>query len=392
MKKVWMVACVTVCFTAVSVIVSCVSVDTVALRAQSGNTSVEISTGNLRNTSAETAKATKEQLDEINSYLTKAKEALDMNHLEEAVKLYISALMRAEKYSVQEKIQEITDILNKVGAKFTIEPGDVWKSTTEKPVTGNSFWAAQAKGIMPALYIYENFGFGKSPLQDVSIRFEFIENNGALVPTVFSDAKGFVSTTISGIQDPKKTVRIRAYPIVTNEGYSYAFKAVYYDFVYIPSPFVVLVYTMEKAGSAVGTYTRNMETISQTLKTVPLQPVVMQEAVNANNFLAALQGDVSRITAAQELNPDVYALFYIEIKEPYQYSASYKIFLCTGTVTVRFITKDGVVLSSLVLTDIKGSGRDGASAIESCRNEIAAALEQRLTQEAQKLYKAIYKQ
>lgn len=391
MKKIWMVSAI-VCFTAVSLIVSCLSGGNIALKVQSGNTSVELSTGNSKNTSSGTAKPTKEQLDEINAYLTKAQEALDMNHLQEAVKLYISALIRAEKYSVQEKAQEIKDILNKVGAKFTIEPGDIWKSNTEKPVTGNSFWAAQAKGIMPALYIYENFGFGKSPLQDVSIRFEFIENNGTLVPTVFSDAKGFASTTISGIQDPKKTVRIRAYPIVTNEGYSYAFKSVYYDFVYIPAPFVVLVYTMEKVGSTVGTYARNMETISQTLKTVPLQPVLMQEAVNTNSFLAALQGDVSKIAVSKDLNPDLYALFYIEIKEPYQYSASYKIFLCMGSVTVRILTRDGVVLTSLVLTDIKGSGRDEASAIESCRNEIAAALEQRITQEVQKLYKDIYRQ
>lgn len=391
MEKLWAV-CGIVCFSMVILVVSCLSVDRVAVKVQSGNTSVEISTGSSKTTSSDTTTVTKEQLDEINTYLKKAQEALDMNHLHEAVKLYISALLRAEKYAVQGKIQEITDILNKVGAKFTIEPSDVWKSNAEKPITGNSFWAAQAKGIMPALYIYENFGFGKSPLQDVPIRFEFIENNGTLVPTVFSDAKGFATTTISGIQDPKRAVRIRAFPIVTNEGYSYAFKTVYYDFIYIPAPFVVLVYTMEKVGSSVGTYARNMETISQTLKTVPLQPVLMQEAVNANNFLAALQGDVSKITVPKALNPDLYALFYIEIKEPYQYSASYKIFLCMGSVTVRIMTRDGGVLTSMVLTDIKGSGRDEASAIESCRNEIATALEQRIAQDVQKLYRDIYKQ
>ncbi|HOT58235.1 MAG TPA: hypothetical protein P5519_07980 [Spirochaetia bacterium] len=391
MKKLW-IFCIVGCFAAVTVIVSCLSLDTVSVKVQTGNTSVEIATGNSQNTSAGTSKITNEQLEEINTYLIKAQEALDMNHLQEAVKLYISALIRAEKYAVQEKIQEITNILNKVGAKFTIEPGNIWKSNTEKPVTGNCFWAAQAKGIMPALNIYENFGFGKSPLQDVSIRFEFIENNGTLVPTVTTDATGFASTTISGIKDPTRAARIRAYPIVTNEGYTYAFKTVYYDFVYIPTPFVVLVYTMEKVGSSVGSYTRNMETISQTLKTVPLQPVLMQEAVNPNSFLAALQGDVSKIAVSQNVNPDLFALFYIEIKEPYQYSASYKIFLCMGSVTVRILTREGVVLTSLVLTDIKGSGRDGTAAIESCRNEIATALEQRMSQDVQKLYKDIYKQ
>ena len=63
-----------------------------------------------------------------------------------------------------------------------------------------------------------------------------------------------------------------------------------------------------------------------------------------------------------------------------------------GSVTVRILTREGVVLTSLVLTDIKGSGRDGTAAIESCRNEIATALEQRMSQDVQKLYKDIYKQ
>lgn len=376
----------------ITIVGSCLSVENVAIKAQSGNTSIEVNTGKGTISSGSGNKATQEQLTEINTFIAKAQEAMDMNHLREAVNLYISALVRAEKYNAQEKISEIQDILAKVGAKLTLETGDLWKSTNEKTVTGNSFWAAQAKGIMPAVYLYENFGFGKSPLQDCAIRFEFIENEGAVVPTAVTDIQGFASTVISGIKNPKKSVRIRAYPVFTHEGYSYALKNVYIDFVYVPAPFVVLVYTLEKAGSVIGTYGRNMEKVSQLLRSVPLQPVLMQETVNQDVFFAALQGDVSKIDVPKTVNPDLYALFYIEIKDPYQYSSAYKIFICYGNVTIRVVSKDGTVLRSLVLTDIKGSGSNEAAAIENIRKLIDEALEQQLSSVLEKLYKDIYKQ
>lgn len=167
---------------------------------------------------------------EVETLLSKAKNAIDSNHLSEGIKFYISAYAIANSKGNSTKLNEISAILSDIGARLSIEPHESWLNPDGSQKNANIKDLAKGSGLMPAVYLYENYAYVKSPVPDAFIRFEFISNSGKLTESVTTDSKGLANTNISSIEDRKMDIIVRAYPVFTDGKYSYAYKTVLRDF------------------------------------------------------------------------------------------------------------------------------------------------------------------
>ncbi len=316
---------------------------------------------------------------EIIALQEKAKNSLESNHLTEAIKFYISAYLRASKSGNTAKINEIGRAMNDIGTRLTIEPLEAWLAPSGEQIVGDTRQLSKADGLMPAVYLFESYQNSKTPVQDAVIKFEFIENEGSLTASVATDKYGLANANIASLAHSGKSAIIRAYPVFSNEGFSYAFKNVNRDFVYAPPKSIALVAGIEKTSFGNSANPLSIDSIAQIVKTFGIDVIPFNGTVQADKFLAAFNGDSKSLAL---MNADVkagyYTLFFIEVNAPVQLQLQgkiYNIFNTSGKATLRIVRNDGSIVYTFVKDGVKGQGGTDKGAVDDCllklRDEIA---------------------
>ncbi len=307
---------------------------------------------------------------EIAALQDKAKIALELNHLTEAIKLYISAYLRASKAENTVKVDEISRAMNDIGSRLTLEPLESWIAPNGEQIVGDTRQVSKSGGLMPAVYLFENFQNAKTPVQDAVIKFEFIENEGSLTASVTTDKYGLANTNIASLGYSGKSAIIRAYPVFSNEGFSYAFKNVHRDFVYMPPKSIALVAGIEKTSFGNSANPSSIDTIAQTVKSFGIDVIPFNGTVQPDKFLAAFNGDTKALAL---MNPDAksgyYALFFIEVNLPVQLQLqgkTYNIYNTSGKATLRIVRNDGTIVYTFVKDSVKGQGGSDKNAVDDC--------------------------
>lgn len=330
---------------------------------------------------------------EIGEFQKQASEALQNNKLSEAIKLYISAMARARSVDTA-----IFERLNKeialISARLSLEPHESWLSSTGEQLVGNSREAAGGAGLMPAVYLYESYGTGKATVQDAIIRFEFLENSGTLTQNVNTDRFGMANATISSLGQGGKPATIRAYPVFTNEGFSYAFREVFRDFVYLPPRPLVLVAGLEKTPRPATFNQQAIDTAAQSIKKMGLDVAPHSSSTDPELFASAFSGNVQSLL---RINPRIqagyFALLLIEINPPVQLvlqGVTYNIFNTTGKLTLRIVRNDGSIVFTTVKDAVRGQGGNANAAIDDCNIKLQQELTQLLQNSQEAILKAFF--
>lgn len=319
---------------------------------------------------------------EIDELVAKARASIDANHLAEGIKFYISALGRATKASKKSRADELTGTLNTIGTRLTVEPHESWLLPDGSQRAGDSRNAAHGTGLMPAVYLYESYGYAKSPVPDAFIRFEFAQNDGTLTASVTTDSKGLANTSITALAAPGKDAVIRAYPIFTSEGYSFAFKNVFRDFGYAAPPNIALVAALEKTPAGDSPNPRVLDAVATSLKPLGVDVVPYNGVLAATRFRAAFDGDSSALAALSgSAKAGYFALVYVEVGAPsrMEYAGKvYNIFTVTAKATIRIVRADGTVVFAESKDGIRGQGGSDQASIDDClvkaRDELSAII------------------
>lgn len=317
---------------------------------------------------------------EIDELVAKARASIDANHLAEGIKFYISALGRATKADKKSRVDELTGALNTIGTRLTVEPHESWLLPDGSQRTGDSRNAAHGTGLMPAVYLYESYGYAKSPVPDAFIRFEFVKNDGGLTASVTTDAKGLANTSVTSLAAPGKDAVVRAYPIFTSEGYSFAFKNVFRDFGYAAPPNIALVAALEKTPAGDSANPRVLDAVATALKPLGVDVVPFNGILAASRFRAAFDGDSTALAALSgTVKAGYFALVYVEVGTPsrMEYQGKvYNIFTATAKATIRVVRADGTVVFAESKDGIKGQGGSDQASIDDClvkaRDELSA--------------------
>jgi len=332
---------------------------------------------------AATPAATTAQPDaEIDALIGKARESMDANHLAEGIKFYISALAKATKAGKRARADEISGTLAAIGTRLTVEPHESWLATDGSQKTASSRSAARGEGMMPAVYLYESYGYVKSAVPDAFIRFEFVANEGNLTTSVATDSRGLANTSVTAIAAPGKDAVIRAYPVFTAEGYSYAFKNVFRDFSFVAPPNLALVTVLERTPDGESTNPRVLDAVASALKPLGVEVVPYNGVLASARFNAAFGGDVDSLAAlAGSIKAGYFALVSVEVAAPtrMEYGGKvYNIFIANAKATLRIVRADGTVVFAKPKDGIRGQGGTVQAAIDDClvkvRDELTAIM------------------
>jgi hypothetical protein len=329
---------------------------------------------------------------DIDALTLKASASIDANHLAEGVKFYISALAKATKAGKRSRADDITASLEAIGSRLTLEPHESWLAADGSQQTASSRSAARGSGLQPAVYLYESYGYAKSPVPDAYIRFEFIANEGKLNASVTTDAKGLANTGITSIAAPGKDAVVRAYPIFSTEGYSYAFKNVFRDFSFVAPPNLVLVAALERTPAGDSANPRVLDAVAGSLKALGVEVAPYNGTLAPTRFNMAFGGDTSALAGlAGSVKAVYFALVHVEIATPtrMEYGGKvYNIFIANAKATLRIVRADGTIVFTRPKDGIRGQGGTEQASIDDCLVKVRDELSAIITAESASIGKA----
>jgi len=327
-------------------------------------------------------------LAEIDGYMTKARDALDTNHLAEAIRSYVSVLALAEESpstATRLKAAEAEAALARIGTRLTLEPSSEWIDAKGSQIAGSTWVLGKGSGPFPSVLLFESFGTGKSPVADAPIFFQFLKNSGSLVAIVTTDAYGKANTTVAGLASPGEEATVRAYPVFRSRGRDYAFPGVFRDFSYLPPASSAMVVVLESSELGASDNPRTVDAIVDALRPLGLALVPQNGKLAPERFRQAFGGDVGALASLGVGEASPYAaLALVEVAPARQMEMNgkkYNIFTAQATATFRLVRSDGSIVLSLPLDSIKGQGGTAeasiADAFKRARDELGPALKNR---------------
>jgi hypothetical protein len=326
---------------------------------------------------------------EMSAYLTKAQDAIDSNHLAEAIRSYVAVLALAEENPSAEaaaKAKTAEAELGKIAARLSLEPAGSWIDPKGNQIEGDSRSLGKDGGLAPAVYLFENFGTGKSPVGDAPIYFEFAKNSGSLIAFVTTDAYGKANTTVAKLDEPGKEAVIRAYPVFKARGKAYAFQGAFRDFAYLPPARVIKVLALESSEYGASDTPGTVDAVASVLKDAGLEVLPFNAKLASSDFQRAYAGDAKSLAALGISASSPYAAFVlVEVAGAKQMELGgkkYNIFTAAVNVSMRIVRRGGSIVYSMNLDGIKGQGASKEAAVADAyrraRGGIGPALQRRM--------------
>ena len=335
---------------------------------------------------------------EMSDYLAKAQDAIDANHLAEAIRSYVAVLALAEDHPSADatvKASTAEAELAKIGTRLSLEPASAWVDPKGSQISGDTRSLGKDGALQPSVYLFENFGTGKSPVGDAPIYFEFTTNSGSLLSFVTTDVYGKANTTVAKLDEPGKDAVIRAYPVFKSRGKTYSFRSASRDFAYLPPASVVRVLALESSPYGVSDNPGTVDAVAAVLKDAGLEVLPFNAKLTVADFQKAYDGDAKALSSLGVDAISPYAAFVIvEVAEARQVELNgkkYNIFTAPANLNFRLVRLGGSIVYSMPLDGIRGQGASQEAAVEDAyrraRNGIGPALQKRMDELAAALTK-----
>jgi hypothetical protein len=330
-------------------------------------------------------------LEEMDNYLAKAQDSADNNHLSEAIRSYVTVLALCEENpspspAADAKAKEASTQLARIGTRLSLEPSGDWLDPKGTQIAGDSRKLGKDGCLSPAVYLFESFGTGKSPVGDAPIFFQFQTNSGSLVSFVTTDAYGKANTTVAKVEEPGKNAVIRAYPVFKARGKSYSFQSVFRDFSYLPPANVVRVLALESSDSGSNDNPGTADAVASVLKEIGFESRPLNAKLAPEPFRKAYGGDAKALASfGIDASSPYAALVLVDVSQARQMELNgkkYNIFTAATSINFRLVRADGSVVYSLPVDGVKGQGgtmeASVADAYKRARNAIGPELRKRL--------------
>lgn len=336
---------------------------------------------------------------EMDAYLSKAQDAIDSNHLAEAIRSYVAVLALADgDMSPEAKAKAATAEaeLAKIGTRLSLEPAGAWIDPKGNQVSGDARSLGKDGALQPSVYLFENFGMGKSPVGDAPIYFEFAENSGSLLSFVTTDAYGKANTTVAKLDEPGKEAVIRAYPVFKSRGKVYAFQGATRDFAYLPPANVVRVLALESSAYGVSDNPLTVDAVASVLKDSGLEVLPFNAKLASSDFQRAYGGDAKALASLGVDSSSPYAAFVVvEVAEARQMELSgkkYNIFTAGANINFRLVRLGGSIVYSMSLDGVKGQGATKETAVADAYRRARDGIRPALQKRADELTAALTKE
>jgi hypothetical protein len=333
---------------------------------------------------------------EMDRYMTKAGDAIDSNHLSEAIRSYVAVLAIAEESpsaAAKAKAADAEAALARIGTRLTLEPSSDWVDPKGSQIAGAARNLGKDGGLAPAVFLFESFGTGKAPVADAPIFFTFTKNSGSMVAFVTTDAYGKSNTTVAKLDEPGKEAVIRACPVFRSRGKEYAFANVFRDFAYLPPASSAMVIAFESSELGASDNPKTVDAVIAAMKPLGLEMSPLNGKLQSEKFRKAFGGDLGALASLGIGDASPYAaLVLVEVAAARQMEMNgkkYNIYTAQAAATFRLVRKSGSVVFSLPLDSIKGQGGTREAAIADAFKQARDALGPALTARQADIKKAL---
>ncbi len=325
--------------------------------------------------------------------LRRAEESLEFNRFSEGIRYYVAAMARAYKAGDQAALDSISDTINEIAGRLSIEPHESWIAGDGTQVVADIRAAAKGQGPMPAVYLYESYGSAKAPVRDAAIRFAAQQNGATISPAVSTDSKGLANASISAVARLDEPLVVRAYPVFSAEGFSFALNDIFRDFSYAPPPRIALVAGIERTSLGTRDAAGSLDGVATALKAYGFESVPYNGMLAPERFMAAYGGERASINAlAGGASPGYFALLLVEVGAPsqMQYQGKvYNIYLADSAFTLRILRPDGSLVYAEARQGLRGQGGSERAAIDDALVKAREALSAALGESGSKIRAAL---
>ncbi len=331
---------------------------------------------------------------EAESHLLAARDALDANHLTEAIKVYVAVLgIGDEDPAASDAAAKADNELTKIASRLSLEVHESWLDPEGRQIVQSTRSIGKAGAIQPSVYLYENYGTGKAPVADATLVFEFASNAGDLSAFVDTDAYGMANTNLTRIADPAKTAVIRVYPLFRSRGRTYAFRSLAREFTYQPPSNSVLLISLVESGSSPLPGVLTPDILAPQLKAAGLDVLPVSGSASREAFKSALAGDAAVLAGlASGGRAGFIMLVFIDIHDVQQYEykgKKYELYSAYARATARLTRNDGTIVHTIALERIKGDGGTADKAVDACARAASQELAETLKAESSKIKLAV---
>lgn len=307
--------------------------------------------------------------------------AMDANHLSEGIRSFVAVLALAKEEGSAEAARlgsQAEAELIRIGNRLSLEPGEAWLSPAGSLVSGSARSVGKEGALQPAVYLFENWGSGKSPIPDAPIRFEFVRGAGVLTASAATDAFGRANANLTRLDPPGSEAVIRAYPAFTARGYTYAFRNVQRDFSYLPPSNVAKIVALERSPEGASQNPQVLDAVASILKGAGLATAPLDGKLLGSGFDKFFGGDPSSLRSLAGASGASYFAFVLSetsTARQMEYGGKkYNIFTSDCKTTLRMIRDDGTIVFALPLDVVRGQGGTPQAAVDDAFRKAGDAL------------------
>jgi len=338
-------------------------------------------------------------LQRMGEFLENGQQKIDQGAISEGISQLVAVL--AEKSKLNSTSPEIEELafraeteLAKLGAALEIEAGMEWMDSDKNQISASSLDGGTDKGLNPSVMLTLNLGGGKALVSGAPIFFEFIKGTGLLTSFVNTNDYGQATCTIARLENNSQENMVRASLIYRVKGYSYTFKGLERDFVYLPPARKATILVMEKAGKQVAEDPVILDAVFNKLKEVAFDFSHYNGVLLGDNFIKVFGGEVQaikRMGLEKEVSYLVMVLndgYYV--KQIEMGGKKYNIYKSQTTATTRIIrVSDGTILYSGTVQGIGGQGGDSQKAVLDGFRRAADSMAAKIEKDLKEIIKAL---
>jgi len=338
-------------------------------------------------------------LQRMGEFLENGQQKIDQGAISEGISQLVAVL--AEKSKLNSTSPEIEELafraeteLAKLGAALEIEAGMEWMDSDKNQISASSLDGGTDKGLNPSVMLTLNLGGGKALVSGAPIFFEFIKGTGLLTSFVNTNDYGQATCTIARLENNSQENMVRASLIYRVKGYSYTFKGLERDFVYLPPARKATILVMEKAGKQVAEDPVILDAVFNKLKEVAFDFTHYNGVLLGDNFIKVFGGEVQaikRMGLEKEVSYLVMVLndgYYV--KQIEMGGKKYNIYKSQTTATTRIIrVSDGTILYSGTVQGIGGQGGDSQKAVLDGFRRAADSMAAKIEKDLKEIIKAL---
>ncbi len=321
--------------------------------------------------------------------------ALGKGQTSEAIEGFIAILAEIDQSvmngaKIQNLKEEVESQLVQLGSALNLEPNQEWIDPRGNQINGSTQNIGGENPLQPGVMLTLNTGSGKSVVSDAPIRFQFIKGSGVITGTVTTGEYGQANAAIVRLDNPQTEQVIRASLIYTVKDFTYEFKTLTRDFVYLPPENTATILVLERFEEG---YMENPIIIDDTYRVLeelnvefsPFNGVLIGDdyidAYNGNQKLVRQIGDETGVSYLFFIFSDVHTVSQIKLGEKV-----YNIWKSQTNSTARIIrVEDARILYSQGVMNITGQGGTREKAVRDGLEKASSELMPKLSEDLEKI-------